>query len=210
MTTIQRTLLESIGLSVLCCFLVACQASTRATFSGQASLSGGAGASGGGAVKTTASGNIGFRVGVVFYKDNELRYDEGTINFEYDKAELKGDETFKALEDMKQFLQEKPKVRIRIEGRTDSRGTTDHNKKLSERRADAIRRWLIGHGIAEDRMESVGVGEDHANQFENAVCLNKLPTDPKEKDQCEEEWAKSRRAVFTVLAGAETIAEPKK
>ncbi len=209
MTTIQRTLPGSLGLSMLCCFLAACQASTRASFSGNASLSGGARASGGGEVKATGRGDVALQSGVIFYHDGQLDY-KGSINFEYDKADLKGDETFKVLEEMKKVLQEKPKVRIRVEGHTDSRGTTDHNKKLSERRADAIRRWLIGHGIAEDRMESVGLGEDHADHYETALCRNNLPTDPKEKEQCEKEWAESRRAVFTVLAGGETLAEPAK
>jgi outer membrane protein OmpA-like peptidoglycan-associated protein len=210
MIPIKHTLVGALGLPLLCGSLVACQASTRGSFSGNASFSAGATASGRGEVRATGGGQAGFRVGVVFFQGNELKYTGSSINFEYDKADLKGDETFKVLEDMKNVLKEKPKVRIRIEGHTDSRGTTEHNKKLSDRRADSIRKWLASHGIAEDRMESVGLGEDHADHHETAVCRNKLPTDPKEKEQCEKEWAESRRAVFTVLAGAETLAEPVK
>ena len=50
--------------------------------------------------------------------------------------------------------------RVRIEGHTDSRGSDEHNLDLSERRAAAVREYLIGEGgIAPERLESQGFGE---------------------------------------------------
>jgi outer membrane protein OmpA-like peptidoglycan-associated protein len=49
---------------------------------------------------------------------------------------------------------------IRIEGHTDSRGATNANRVLSQRRADAVRDALIAAGVAAGRISSVGLGEE--------------------------------------------------
>ncbi|HVK88149.1 MAG TPA: OmpA family protein [Kofleriaceae bacterium] len=48
--------------------------------------------------------------------------------------------------------------RMRIEGHTDDRGSTEFNQRLSERRAHFARRILLRHGYAPDRIEAVGLG----------------------------------------------------
>ena len=48
---------------------------------------------------------------------------------------------------------------LRIEGHTDSDGRPDDNQVLSEKRAMAVARWLIAHGIACDRLLPVGFGQ---------------------------------------------------
>ncbi len=49
---------------------------------------------------------------------------------------------------------------VRVEGHTDSRGSTEYNQGLSERRAESVKRWLAEHGgIAADRLTTVGHGE---------------------------------------------------
>ena len=50
--------------------------------------------------------------------------------------------------------------RIRIEGHTDDKGKDDYNKDLSQRRADRVRLYLIEKGVPDDRLESVGYGEE--------------------------------------------------
>jgi MYXO-CTERM domain-containing protein len=50
---------------------------------------------------------------------------------------------------------------IRVEGHTDSQGKDSYNKALSQRRAEAVRAYLIKGGVASDRLEAVGMGEAH-------------------------------------------------
>ena len=58
------------------------------------------------------------------------------------------------------LLAEYPSIQIRIEGHTDSRGTRPLNLDLSQRRADAVLRYLVDKGIAETRLTTVGHGPD--------------------------------------------------
>jgi outer membrane protein OmpA-like peptidoglycan-associated protein len=58
------------------------------------------------------------------------------------------------------FVNRDPGKPIRIEGHTDSRGSTDANRVLSQRRADAVRSALVAAGVAANRITSVGLGED--------------------------------------------------
>ena len=52
-------------------------------------------------------------------------------------------------------------VDIRIEGHTDSVGSEAYNLKLSQKRADAVKAYLVAHGIAASRLSTVGMGESH-------------------------------------------------
>ena len=52
-----------------------------------------------------------------------------------------------------------PTLRMRIEGHTDSVGTDDYNMKLSQRRADSVRDYLVTNGIADDHVTAVGLGK---------------------------------------------------
>jgi OOP family OmpA-OmpF porin len=56
-------------------------------------------------------------------------------------------------------LEKNPKLRIRVDGHTDSRGSTAYNQKLSEQRANAVRDFLIAKGVAATRVEAKGFGE---------------------------------------------------
>jgi outer membrane protein OmpA-like peptidoglycan-associated protein len=51
--------------------------------------------------------------------------------------------------------------KVRIEGHTDSRGDAEHNRELSEKRANAVRDYLIKKGVDADRLEAVGFGMDN-------------------------------------------------
>jgi outer membrane protein OmpA-like peptidoglycan-associated protein len=48
---------------------------------------------------------------------------------------------------------------ITIEGHTSVSGSPEHNQKLSERRAEAVERYLVAHGVPEDQLRTVGYGE---------------------------------------------------
>ena len=63
------------------------------------------------------------------------------------------------LELLKEFLINRPKVSVRIEGHTDSRGSKVLNRKLSVLRAEAVRQYLIKKGVDQSRLESAGLGD---------------------------------------------------
>lgn len=141
----------------------------------------------------------------IVLKEGKLDY-QGVINFEYDKAALRNDpDTTRTLGEFEKFLKQHADVSIEIEGHTDSRGSDDYNRDLSDRRAASVRAWLIERGIAEDRVTAVGKGEDEPQVPEPPECDDKKP---KDTSPCEEAWAKNRRVVFEVTGGAESIPEP--
>ncbi|MDX2054523.1 MAG: OmpA family protein [Polyangiaceae bacterium] len=138
----------------------------------------------------------------ITFRAGQLDY-SGVINFEYNRANLQTDDaTKKTLSDFKAFLERTPDLKIEIEGHTDSRGTDDYNRDLSDKRAASVRKWLIDNGIAEDRVASVGKGEDSPKVPEPEECNDKVPADI---SPCEAAWAQNRRVVFSVTAGAESI-----
>ncbi len=81
------------------------------------------------------------------------------VFFAYNKAIIRP-RSFQLLRDVATVLKDRPTMTVRIEGHTDSRGSARYNKRLSRRRAAAVRRFLIREGIAPSRMVSVGYGED--------------------------------------------------
>ena len=52
-----------------------------------------------------------------------------------------------------------PKCKIEIHGHTCTMGKNDYNQKLSENRANAVKKALVARGIAEDRIKVFGFGE---------------------------------------------------
>ncbi|MFY0644037.1 MAG: OmpA family protein [Bacteroidia bacterium] len=81
------------------------------------------------------------------------------INFENDKSDLLPS-SFRSLNNVLVVLDRNPNMRIEISGHTSSAGSHEHNMKLSQRRAKAVRRFLVLQGISEDRVEIVGYGPD--------------------------------------------------
>ncbi len=49
---------------------------------------------------------------------------------------------------------------VEIQGHTDNTGSAEHNKLLSEQRAQAVREWLIAHGVSSDRLMARGYGQE--------------------------------------------------
>lgn len=75
-----------------------------------------------------------------------------------------------------QRMRENPEIRVRIEGYTDEQATEAHNLELSQERAEAVKRILVGFGIAEDRLETVGHGESNpvaSNDTTEGRALNR-------------------------------------
>lgn len=81
------------------------------------------------------------------------------IHFDFDQSILKP-EAKEILNRNIQILKDNPKTHVRIAGYTSASGTDEYNQKLSERRANAVRDYLIGEGIiTADRLSIVGYGE---------------------------------------------------
>ncbi|RMF19309.1 MAG: OmpA family protein, partial [Deltaproteobacteria bacterium] len=81
------------------------------------------------------------------------------VSFALNKAELT-DQAKQTLDsEVVTVLKEDPSLRVIVEGHTDSTGSAAYNQKLSERRAATVKAYLVGRGIAADRVDSVGYGE---------------------------------------------------
>jgi len=83
-----------------------------------------------------------------------------TILFDTGKASIK-DASEAVLVNITAILKEYPDSRFHIDGYTDSTGNAKSNQLLSERRANSVRDYLIANGIAADRLNSRGFGEDN-------------------------------------------------
>ena len=57
------------------------------------------------------------------------------------------------------FAKKNPDAKFHVVGYTDSRGSDKHNQKLSENRAEAVKRYLVGEAVAPERITSEGKGE---------------------------------------------------
>jgi peptidoglycan-associated lipoprotein len=103
------------------------------------------------------------------------------INFDYDKADIREDQKGK-LQTATTYMKNNPNVRITVEGHTDERGSEEYNIALGDRRANAVKQYLISQGIAENRLGSVSYGE------ERPICTAQT-------DEC---FAQNRRAAFRI------------
>lgn len=81
------------------------------------------------------------------------------IFYDFDRATLRP-ESEKALDDLVKLLGENPNVTIELSAHCDFKGSADYNKRLSQRRAEAVVAYLTAHGIAADRLSPVGYGKD--------------------------------------------------
>lgn len=80
------------------------------------------------------------------------------VNFDTDQATLKDDATA-TLNQAADSLKQWGDVKVEVAGHTDNVGTDAYNQSLSQRRADAVRSYLIGKGVAADRLTAKGYGE---------------------------------------------------
>jgi len=84
----------------------------------------------------------------------------GDVLFETGQANLLASSQTSLVE-VVDLLQSEPAKKIRIEGHTDATGPAETNLRLSQQRADSVRQTLIDLGVAADRMNAVGMGEDY-------------------------------------------------
>jgi len=131
------------------------------------------------------------------------------IFYDFDKATLRP-ESEKALDNLVQLLKENPNVTIELSAHTDYLGSADYNKRLSQRRADAVVAYLTAHGIVKERLTPVGYGKERPKKIRKKLT-EKYPW-LKENDVLTEDFIKkldkekqevanqlNRRTEFTVL-----------
>jgi peptidoglycan-associated lipoprotein len=105
------------------------------------------------------------------------------VFFDLDASEL--DDSGRATAQMNaELLKKYPTWVITVEGHCDERGTAEYNLALGERRAVAVKTYLVSLGIAPDRIRTVSYGKE-------------FPFDPGHN---EEAWAKNRRAHFVITS----------
>src|SRR5262249_56189843 len=80
------------------------------------------------------------------------------IGLRFEKGEL-DDRGQTALLDVAKQLQENPNLMVELEGYTDSVGPMPYNVQLSQRRSEAVRRFLVEKGIEMHRINSIGLGD---------------------------------------------------
>jgi outer membrane protein OmpA-like peptidoglycan-associated protein len=93
-------------------------------------------------------------------------------------------DSYPLLDEIAQAIKDSPKMQISIEGHTDSNGSDSFNLKLSQKRADAVRDYIIARGVEPDRLKAVGYGE----------------TKPLAPNDTEEGREKNRRVEFNIIA----------
>ena len=104
-----------------------------------------------------------------------------TVYFGFDSSELAG-EAQATLDRQAAFLNVNPTMVVIIEGHADERGTREYNLALGDRRAVAVRDYLLAKGLNAARVRTVSYGKER----------------PAVSGSNEESWAKNRRAA-TVL-----------
>lgn len=119
-----------------------------------------------------SSGNNGRQPMVVYIKNVLFGFDQSAISQDYSEYLMN------KLDD----LENKESVRLRIEGHADERGSNEYNLALGERRAYAVKKFLITMGFSSENIEVVSFGEEK----------------PASRGHNESAWSKNRRAVTEI------------
>jgi len=95
-----------------------------------------------------------------------------TVYFEFDQSSIKPSEREK-LKAAKDYLALNPTMRIMLEGHCDWRGTAEYNLGLGDRRANAVKKYLISIGVTADKLEANSKGSLEAKPNADAATMEK-------------------------------------
>lgn len=109
-----------------------------------------------------------------------FRFDDSTITPEWEEV----------LVSHAGYINQYPNIMVQIEGHTDERGTEEYNIALGQRRADAVREFLVDQGVDPNRLSTISYGKMRPLTFE----------------QTEDAHALNRRAMFLVYELDNTVA----
>jgi peptidoglycan-associated lipoprotein len=108
------------------------------------------------------------------------------VYFDYDKYTVRADAE-PVLSAQAAWLARYASVAVRIEGNADERGTREYNLALGARRANSVKDFLVAHGVAASRIETVSFGKEK----------------PIDAGTTEEAYAKNRNGHTAITAGAQ-------
>ena len=121
-------------------------------------------------------------------RERLLREQEGRVEslanevyFDYDSYTINSSELPK-INAVGNYLKQNREIRIVAEGHCDERGTVEYNLALGQKRAEAVKAYLVKMGIDGSRVRAISFGKE-------------VPVDP---GHAEEAWAKNRRAHFKI------------
>jgi peptidoglycan-associated lipoprotein len=83
----------------------------------------------------------------------------GRVYFDFDQYDLRQDQ-MDVLKQAVSILEQKPTENLRLEGNTDSMGSDEYNLALGQKRASAVRDYLVSQGIASSRLKAISYGKD--------------------------------------------------
>lgn len=106
-----------------------------------------------------------------------------TVHFKLDSSVIDGDAR-KTLTDNAGWVKSHSSLTIQIEGHCDSRGSVEYNLALGERRAKAVKDYLVSLGVDSKHLTIISYGKEK----------------PIEAGESEEAWSKNRRANFVPLS----------
>ena len=109
---------------------------------------------------------------------------EDKIYFETGKAVILS-KSFDILNSVAQVLKDYDQIEVEVQGHTDSDGSGAYNRKLSDSRANSVRKYLIDAGVQDERLQAKGYGED-------------VPIDTNETAEGKE---RNRRVEFKIVGG---------
>ncbi len=162
---------------ILSIFLLAsCETATKKTVTGDASKTSGSSSS-------SAKGNVNkslFGSGKQTPTDKLISVGDRVL-FDYDSSELSSEAKL-ILDKQSRFLRANSDLTFTIEGHCDERGTREYNLALGEKRATAVRDYLVIEGISPDRIRVISYGKEKPA----VVGSNDMA------------WSKNRRAVTTI------------
>ena len=103
------------------------------------------------------------------------------VLFEFDKFDLQS-QARQTLDRQASWLKQYPSVTVRVEGHCDERGTREYNLALGQRRAAAVRDYLVALGVSASRVDVISYGKERPE----VVGSNQAA------------WAQNRRGVTTI------------
>jgi len=110
------------------------------------------------------------------------------VYFDFDASEL-SPESRAALDANIVLMQGHPNVKVQVQGHADERGATEYNLALGDRRANAVKDYMINSGVGPSRLAVISYGEEA----------------PLADDSNERAWSQNRRAEFVVTWGSGAV-----